>query len=92
MEDDDPGPMAQFLAFSREYAEALEALEAIEKKGATIAGLGAGEDLRSFVEQFLLMARGAEERAGRAGLTEIASWFRELIERAGGARDGPRDP
>jgi hypothetical protein len=72
----------QFLAFSREYAEALEALEAIEKKGETIAGLGAGDDLRAFVEQFTLMARGAEGRAAAAGLTEIAGWFRELINRA----------
>ncbi len=83
----DRDSVEEFLAFSREYAEALEALEAIEKKGETIAGLGGWEDLRSFVEQFVAMARAAGERAAAAGLTEIALWFDELIERAEGAKD-----
>jgi hypothetical protein len=84
MAENESGHIGEFLAFSREYAEALEALEAIEKKGETIAGLGGGEDLRAFVEQFVAMAQAAEERASAAGLTEIASWFRELIGRAEG--------
>ena len=84
MMDSDSGPMDDFLAFSREYAEALEALEAIERKSATIAGLGSEGDLKTFVEQFTAMAGSAQERAARAGLSEIASWFGELIERAEG--------
>lgn len=77
----------EFLSFSREYSEALEALETIEKKGETIAGLGGGEDLRSLVERFVEMAEGAEARAAAAGLTEIAAWFRELVERAEGTKE-----
>ena len=84
MSEQGSGRIEEFLAFSREYSEALEALEAIEKKGEMIAGLGSGEDLRAFVEQFVAMARGAQERAAAAGLAEIASWFRELIGRAEG--------
>lgn len=81
------GSVEEFLAFSREYSEALEALEAIETRGDTIAGLGAGEDLRGFVEQYVAMARGAEERAAAAGLPEIAGWFRELAGRAEAAKE-----
>ncbi len=81
------GSIEDFLSFSREYAEALESLEAIEKKGDTIAGLGGGEDLRGFVEQFVAMARGAEQRAAAAGFSEIAGWFHELILRAEGAKE-----
>ena len=77
----------QFLAFSREYSEALEALEAIEKKAEMITALGGGEDLRTFVDRFVEMARGAQRRARDAGLGEIASWFGELIDRAGGIRE-----
>ena len=84
MGEQESGRIEEFLAFSREYAEALEALEAIEKKGVTIAALAGGEDLRTFVEQFVAMALGAEQRAMAAGLVEIASWFRELIDRAEG--------
>jgi hypothetical protein len=77
----------QFLAFSREYSDALEALETIEKKGEAIAGLGGGEDLRAFVERFVAMAAEAEARAAAAGLPEIAAWFRELVARAETTKD-----
>lgn len=80
---DDQTPMDDFLAMSREYAQALEALEAIETQAPTIIALGGAGELRNYLDQFLAMARATRERAVERDLPEIAGWFDELIARAG---------
>lgn len=78
--------MADFLSLSREYAEALEALEAIERQAESIVALGGGEQLRGYIDQFLTMARRAGDQARACELPEIAGWFDDLAARAGRMR------
>lgn len=82
MQDQD-ALMNDFLALSREYADALEALGAIEAQVGTIVTLGGADELRRFVEQFIEMSRRARERSEESGEAELATWFQELIDRAG---------
>src|SRR6185436_18758635 len=44
---------ANFEYFSNEYAQALQAFEAIEKQASTLMLMGYTGDLRQFLEQFL---------------------------------------
>ena len=71
-----------FAYFSSEYAQALQAFAAIEKQAATLMGLGATHDLRTFVEQFIEMATRVKTLAEEKAEPNFAEWFRELIEKA----------
>ena len=42
-----------FAYFSGEYAQALQALKAIEDQSSTLLLLGNSDDLRTFIDQFL---------------------------------------
>lgn len=71
-----------FTYFSNEYAQALQALEAIEKQSSTLLVLGGSDDLRVFVTQFLEMANRVKREAEEKNEPNFAEWFAELIERA----------
>jgi CRISPR/Cas system CMR subunit Cmr4 (Cas7 group RAMP superfamily) len=77
---------ASFDYFSNEYAQALQAIEAIEKQASTILVLGGQEDLRKFVEQFLEMATRVRAEALEKGETNFAEWFEELVKRGEAVR------
>ena len=71
-----------FSFFSNEYAQALQAFKAIEDQSTTLMLLGVGDDLRTFVDQFIDMAAGTRRLAVEKGEAHFADWFSELIERA----------
>jgi hypothetical protein len=73
---------AAFDHFTNEYAQALQALEAIEKQSSTLLLLGGSQDLRTFVDQFIEMATRAKNQAIEQNETNFADWFAELIRRA----------
>src|SRR2546423_8277024 len=71
-----------FAYFSGEYAQALQAFKAIEDQSTTLMLLGVGEDLRTFVDQFIEMATATRRQAEEKGETHFAEWFTELIDKA----------
>ena len=87
MSDEPKDPnLNDFLSLSREYAEALEALAAIEGQAESIVALGGGEQLGVYIDQFLAMARRAGDQARACDLAELAGWFDDLAARAGRLR------
>ncbi len=78
---DSNDPRETFEYFSNEYAQALQALEAIEKQAPTLLLMGHGDHLRQFVDQFLEMARRTRDLAAEKGETNFAEWFGELVEK-----------
>jgi hypothetical protein len=70
-----------FDYFSNEYAEALQAFEALENQSGALTLLGRAEDFLDFVEQFIGMASRARELAIEKGEANFAEWFGELIEK-----------
>jgi len=79
---DSDDPRATFDYFSNEYAQALQAFQAIENQASTLMLMGYSDDLRQFIEQFLEMASSARELAIEKGETHFAEWFGELVEKA----------
>jgi hypothetical protein len=79
-------PRETFDYFSNEYAEALQAYEALENQSAALTLLGRAEDFLDFVEQFIGMASRARGLALEKGEANFAEWFGELIEKAEGLR------
>ena len=77
----------QFEYFSNEYAQALQAFEAIRAQAATIMALGGGEELRTFVDQFITLASTTREQAIERGEQNFADWFGELIQKAHAIRN-----
>jgi len=80
-------PRATFEWLSNEYAQALQALTAIENQASTIVAFGGSEDLRTYIDQFIAMAthtRGLAEEKEEAHFVE---WFDELIRKAEGLRN-----
>ncbi len=77
---DDRRPDFEF--FSNEYAQAVQALKAIENQSSTIVALGASDDLRVYIDQFIEMAARAKALAEDCGETHFQEWFSELIEKA----------
>jgi hypothetical protein len=77
---------ANFTYFSNEYAQALQALQAIEDQSSTLMLLGSSEDLRTFIEQFIEMATRVKALAEEKNEPNFAEWFGELLERAEGLR------
>lgn len=73
---------ANFTYFSKEYAQALQALQAIEKQSSTLLLLGGSDDLRVFVDQFIEMATRVKALAEEKNEPNFAEWFGELLERA----------
>jgi len=83
MSDDRPDEAREnFNYFANEYAQALQAFKAIEDQSTTLMLLGVGEDLRSFIDQFLEMAERARVLAIDKNEPNFAEWFAELIEKA----------
>lgn len=77
-----------FEYFSREYSEALQAYEAIEKQASTLMVMGYSDDLRNFIEQFVEMAARAKKLAQEKGEAHFAEWFGELVEKAEALKSG----
>jgi hypothetical protein len=80
-----PGPddaRTVFEHFSNEYAQALQAYQAIENQASTLQLMGYTDDLRQFIEQFLEMARRTRDLAVEREETHFAEWFGELVEKA----------
>jgi hypothetical protein len=73
---------ATFEYFSSEYADALQALEAIERQAETLKFMGHEDELRQFVEQFIEMASRTREQALEKKEANFAEWFSELLHRA----------
>jgi hypothetical protein len=85
MTDDDPRSdesRENFAYFSGEYAQALQAFKAIEDQSTTLMLLGVGDDLRTFVDQFIEMASRTQRLAEEKGEAHFAEWFAELIGKA----------
>ena len=87
MADERDESRANFTYFSNEYAQALQAIAAIEKQAATIVAFGAPDELRTFIEQFVMMAEDTRRSALEKGEANFAEWFGELIEKAEAIRD-----
>lgn len=81
-------PRETFEYLSNEYAQALQAFEAIESQASTLLLMGHSDDLRQFLDQFLEMARRTRALAAEKNETNFAEWFGELIEKAEKLRAG----
>ena len=73
---------ADFAYFSAEYAQALQALTAIENQSSTLLLLGNTDDLRGFIDQFIAMATRVKAEAEDRDEPNFAEWFEELIRKA----------
>ena len=71
-----------FVSFSNEYAQALQALKAIEEQSSTLLLLGVTDDLRGFIDQFIEMATRTQKLAEEKGEAHFAEWFGELVDKA----------
>jgi len=81
-------PRENFEYFSNEYAQALQAYQAIENQASTLLLMGYSDDLRQFIEQFLEMASRARDLAAEKGEANFAEWFGELVEKAEALKGG----
>ncbi len=79
---DEGGKRPDFEFFSNEYAQAVQAFKAIENQSSTIVALGATDDLRTYIDQFIEMATRAKALADDCGEVHFAEWFEELIQKA----------
>lgn len=80
-------PRTTFEQLSAEYAQAQEALAAIEKQAPTLLILGGADDLRQFIAQFMEMAERVRGVAAGKHEQNFVEWFDELIARAERLRD-----
>lgn len=71
-----------FAYFSGEYAQALQALKAIEDQTSTLLLLGSSDDLRTFIDQFIDMAARVKAAAQDQNEPNFVEWFDELIRKA----------
>jgi hypothetical protein len=71
-----------FAYFSGEYAQATQALKAIEEQSSTLLLLGNSDDLRTFIDQFLEMASRVRGEAHEREEPNFVEWFDELIKKA----------
>ena len=81
---DDPRETFEWL--SNEYAQAVQALTAIENQASTIVAFGGSEDLRTYVDQFIAMATNTRRLAEEHDETNFVEWFDELIRKAAALR------
>lgn len=68
-----------FDTLSREYAQALDALRAIQQRAELFVGTGNDAALTTFVDDFIRLSSDAAARARIAGLDDLAIWFDELV-------------
>lgn len=73
---------SSFEFFSNEYAQALQALTAMENQASTIVAFGGSDDLRVYVEQFIEMASRTKSLAEEREEPHFVEWFGELIRKA----------
>jgi hypothetical protein len=73
---------AVFDYFSREYAQALQAIGTIEEHAPTLIGLGSTGELSHFITTFIEMAERTRKLAETQNEANFADWFSELIARA----------
>ena len=78
----DDSQRENFEYFSNEYAQALQAYTAIENQAATLLLMGATDDLRTFIDQFVAMAGAVRDLAIEKGEPNFAEWFSELVAKA----------
>lgn len=71
-----------FAYFSGEYAQALQALKAIEDQSSTLLLLGGSDDLKTFIDQFIDMASRVKAAAEDRNEPNFVEWFDELIKKA----------
>lgn len=71
-----------FAYLSGEYAQASQALKAIEDQASTLLLLGGSDDLRTFIDQFLEMASRISSVARERNEANFVEWFDELIKKA----------
>jgi hypothetical protein len=71
-----------FAYFSGEYAQALQALKAIEDQTSTLLLLGGSDDLRTFIDQFIDMASRVKALAEDRNEPNFVEWFGELLKKA----------
>ena len=71
-----------FELLSNEYAQAVQALTAIENQASTIVAFGASDDLRVYVDQFIEMASRTKALAVEYDEPHFVEWFAELISKA----------
>ena len=71
-----------FAYFSSEYAQALQALKAIEDQSSTLLLLGGSDDLRTFIDQFIDMATRVKAAAEDKNEANFVEWLEELIRKA----------
>ena len=71
-----------FAYFSTEYAQALQALKAIEEQSSTLLLLGGSDDLRVFIDQFIEMADRVRSAAQERDEPHFVEWFDELLQKA----------
>ena len=83
---DSSDPHVRFDYFSNEYAQAVQAFNAIEDQASTLLLLGCSDDLRGFIDQFVEMASRTRAFAASEREANFVEWFDELIERAGALR------
>jgi prephenate dehydrogenase len=84
------GDLSTFEYFSSEYAQALDAYRTIEQQAATIAILGASDELLQFIDRFIDMASRTKAAAEDRNEPHFAEWFGELIEKAEALRGAVR--
>ena len=73
---------ATFEFLGNEYAQAVQAFQAIENQASTIVAFGGSDDLRLLVEQFLEMASRTRALAVDRDEPHFVDWFDELIAKA----------
>ncbi len=71
-----------FLFFSREYSQARDTLEALRNQASTLVAMGNGQELSTFIDQFVSMARATAAEAKARELSHFQEWFAELIRKA----------
>lgn len=88
--DQDDESRENFDYFSSEYAQALQALQAIETQSSTLMHLGGSDNLRTFIDQFIEMATRVKNLAVEKNEMNFAEWFNELIDKAEAIRSAVR--
>jgi hypothetical protein len=72
---------ATFERFSGEYAQAMQAYQAIANQASALLLMGYTDDLRGFVEQFITMAERTRDQAAEQGQSDFADRFGELVRK-----------
>lgn len=71
-----------FTHFTDQYSQAVQALETIRLQAAKFIALGSGDQLQTFIDQFIAMASRIAADAHEKNLPKYADWFLELVQKA----------